>query len=100
MRRANGDWFALEEKGSLGVPVFRSSRDAMVARRRDSGMECFRPVALDEPAFTNLTTTDIGNATFWLVGDPLRRLSRARRLDLKEFKQFMRSSDELPLKVE
>ena len=100
MRRANGDWFALEEQGSLGIPVFRSSRDAMVARRRDAGMECFRPVALDEPAFKNLTTTDIGNATFWLVGDPLRKLSRARRLDLKEFKQFMSSGAEQHLKVE
>jgi hypothetical protein len=94
MRRANGDWFALDDEGGSRVPVFRSTRDAMVARRRDAGMECFRPVVLDESAFKNLTTTDEGKATFWLVGDPLRNLNRSVRLNRKEFEKFIRSPEE------
>lgn len=84
MRRANGDWYALEDKGRSRVPVFVSERDAMLARTRDSGMECFRPVALDEAAFENLTTTDQGSACYWLIQDPLRRLSLGRPLDNAE----------------
>jgi hypothetical protein len=84
MRRANGDWYALEDNGRSRVPVFVSERDAMLARTRDSGMECFRPVVLDEAAFENLTTTDQGAASYWLIEDPLRRLSLGRPLDSAE----------------
>lgn len=81
LRRANGDWFALDDDGLFRVPVFRSSGAAMVARSRDYGMECFRPVALDETAFRNLTTTDEGKACFWLIDDPLMNLNRGHALD-------------------
>jgi hypothetical protein len=81
MRRANGDWFALEDQGRSRVPIFHSERDAMLARSRDYGMECFRPVVLDDGAFTNLITTDEGKACFWVIDDPLRRLSLGRPLD-------------------
>ena len=91
MRRANGDWFALDDDGLFRVPVFRSSGAAMVARSRDSGMECFRPVSLDEAAFRNLTTTDEGKACFWLVEDPLMNLNRGRALDKKGLEQLMRN---------
>jgi hypothetical protein len=84
MRRANGDWYALEDKGRSRVPVFVSERDAMLARTRDPGMECFRPVVLDEAAFRNLTTTDQGSACYWLIEDPLRRLSLGQPLDSDE----------------
>ena len=50
MRRANGDWFAVDDNGHVRMPIFKSSGDAMIARSRDSGMECFRPVAFDAPA--------------------------------------------------
>lgn len=89
MRRANGDWFALDDKGSFRVPVFHSSGAAMTARMQDSGMECFRPVVIDEAAFKNLTTTDDGAASFWLVTDPLMKLSRGRALDHKELKALL-----------
>jgi hypothetical protein len=84
MRRANGDWYAVDDQGSLRVPVFKSKRDAMVARSRDHGMECFRPVLLDAIAFENLTTTDRGRACFWLVDEPADKISRARRMDSVE----------------
>ena len=89
MRRANGDWFALDDQGSFRVPLFQSSGAAMVARSRETGMECFRPVVLDAAAFKNLTTTDEGKACFWLVADPLLKLSRGRPLDRKQLEQFM-----------
>jgi hypothetical protein len=93
MRRANGDWFALDDEGSCRVPVFHSSGEAMLARSRESGMECFRPVVLDAAAFKNLTTTDGGKACFWLVADPLMKLSRGRALDRKQLEQFMRNGE-------
>ena len=93
MRRANGDWFALDDQGSFRVPVFQSSSEAMLARSRDTGMECFRPVVLDAAAFKNLTTTYEGKACFWLVADPLMKLSRGRPLDCKQLEQFMRNGE-------
>ena len=91
MRRANGDWFALDDEGSFRVPVFHNSAAAMVARSRETGMECFRPVLLDESTFKNLTTTDGGKACFWLVDDPLMKLSRGRALDDQELARVMRN---------
>jgi hypothetical protein len=81
MQRANGDWYALDDDGKFRVPVFGSSKDAMIARSRDAGMECFRPVALEQIAYDNLTTTDQGKACFWLVDNPAIKLSRGRRID-------------------
>ena len=89
MRRANGDWYALDDNGRFRVPVFQSSGEAMVARSNDSGMECFRPVALDAAALANLTSTDEGKGCYWLVADPLRKLSRGQSLDHKELEQLI-----------
>ena len=98
MRRANGDWFALDDQGSFRVPVFHSSGDAMLARSRDPGMECFKPVVLDAAAFLNLTTTDEGKACFWLVADPLMKLSRGRALDRQQLEQFLSNGAGQPAK--
>ncbi len=96
LRRANGDWFALDDEGLFRVPVFHSSGAAMVARSRDAGMECFRPVLLDAAAFKNLTTTDEGQACFWLIADPLMNLSRGRSLNRTELEQFMLNGSGTP----
>jgi hypothetical protein len=93
MRRANGDWFALDDQGSFRVPLFQSSGEAMLARSRETGMECFRPVVLDAAALKNLTTTDEGKACFWLVADPLMKLSLGRSLDRQQLQQFMDNGD-------
>ena len=93
MRRANGDWFAVDDRGAFRVPLFQSLRDALVARSRESGMECFRPVPLDAPAFENLTTTDEGKACFWLVEDPLRELNRGRAFDRQDLSRFMANGE-------
>ena len=96
MRRANGDWFALDEPGDFRVPVFRSTRDAMVARRRDNGMECFRPVELDSAALKNLTSTDEGKATYCIVANPLRNMSHSLCLDRKQFEKFIKTPEVEP----
>jgi hypothetical protein len=93
MRRANGDWFALDDQGSFRVPVFHSSGAAMLARSRETGMECFRPVVLDAAAFKNLTTTDEAKACFWLVADPLLKLNRGRPLDRQQLERFMKNGE-------
>jgi hypothetical protein len=93
MRRANGDWFALDDNGNFRVPVFHNSAAAMVARSRETGMECFRPVLLDELAFKNLTTTDSGKASFWLIEDPLMKLNRGRALNHQELAGVMRNGN-------
>lgn len=93
MRRANSDWFALDDNGSFRVPVFYSSSSAMTARMQDSGMECFRPVLIDEPAFMDLTTTDGGKASFWLITDPLLRLSKGRSMDHQELEVLFREHE-------
>src|ERR1044071_9717868 len=89
MQRANGDWFSLDDRGAFRVPLFQSSGDAMLARARETGMECFKPVLLDARALKNLTTTDEGKACFWLIADPLRKLSRGRAFDRKELLSFL-----------
>jgi hypothetical protein len=96
MRRANGDWFALDDKGSFRVPVFQSSKAAKVARSRDTSMECFRAVVLDADAFANLTTTDEGKACFWLVADPLMKLSLGRPLDRHQLASLMQNGNGEP----
>ena len=93
MKRANGDWFALDDRGSFRVPLFRSSAEAMVARSRDTGMECFRPVKLDATAFKNLTTTDEGKACFWLIADPLANLNRGRALDRQQLEKYVSNGE-------
>ena len=56
-------------------------------------MECFRPVLLDEPAFLDLTTTDGGKASFWLITDPLLKLSKGRLLDHLELETLLRERE-------
>jgi hypothetical protein len=83
MRRANGDWFALDDHGRFRVPVFRSSRDGMLARGRHWGMQLFRPVVLDERALKQFTPPGDGvrDVYFWVVDGPFTNLSRGRSID-------------------
>ena len=89
MRRANGDWFALDDQGAFRVPLFQSHGDAMLARSRETGLECFKPIELDRATFANLATTDESKACFWLITDPLKKLSRGRALDRRQCEEVM-----------
>ena len=89
MRRANGDWFAVADKDNLRVPIFKSSGDAMIARSRDSGMECFRPVTFDACALEELRRTDGHTASFLMITDPSRHLKHGLRLGFTELGPLM-----------
>ena len=65
MRRANGDWFAVDDNGHVRMPIFKSSGDAMIARSRDNGLECFRPVAFAACDLEQLRKTDGNTASFF-----------------------------------
>ena len=89
MRRANGDWFAVADKGNLSVPIFKSSGDAMIARSRDSGMECFRPVTFDAHAVEEIRRTDGQTASFLMITDPSRHLKHGLRLSFTDLAPMM-----------
>jgi hypothetical protein len=89
MRRANGDWFAVDDNGHVRMPIFKSSGDAMIARSRDSGMECFRPVAFDACALEQLRKTDGNTASFLIVADPCRKLKYGLRATFTELAPLM-----------
>lgn len=97
MQRANGDWFALDHQGGFGVPIFRSSRDAMVARSRNLGMRLFKPVALNARSLKELVPVgDASDVEFWLVNDPLTSLSRGRPVKHEELATLIGDPLELP----
>ena len=89
MRRANGDWFAVDDNGHLRMLIFKSSGDAMIARSRDSGMECFRPVAFDTCALEQLRRTDGDTASFLIVADPSRNVKHGLRQTFAELAPLM-----------
>lgn len=82
MQRANGDWFAIDDRGHLRMPVFHSIRQAMVARTRHWGMMLFKPVVVNERVIENLAPKDgESGAYFLLVDDPSASLSRGQPLE-------------------
>jgi hypothetical protein len=82
MQRANGDWFALDDRGRFRVPVFSSRQGGMMARVSNWGLRLFKPVALDERALGELVPADgAGETDFWLVDDPFTNLNRGRLID-------------------
>ena len=97
MRRANGDWFALDDYGRLRVPVFRSTGEAMEARTRNPGMMLFKPVVLDEGALFDLSPTEAeGNAGYWLVSNPSVSLRQGRPLEHSQLTLLIGGATEQP----
>ena len=85
MQRANGDVFALDNKGRFSVPLFHSSHDAMTARLRNGDMLLFKPVPLDARLLRELRPKGSeNNVDLLLVKDPLRSLKRGDRVDHAE----------------
>jgi len=85
MQRANGDVFALDNKGRFCVPLFHSSSDAMTARLRNGDMLLFKPVALDARLLRELRPKGAQqNVDLLLVKDPLRSLKRGDQVDHAE----------------
>jgi hypothetical protein len=85
MQRANGDVFALDQKGRFCVPLFHSSSDAMTARSRNGDMLLFKPIALDARLLQELVPKGgQNNVDLLLVKDPLRSLERGDLVDHAE----------------
>ena len=79
MRRANGDWFTLEDDGKLLVPLFHTTHDAHMARLRIVEMLVFGPVALDFDLLKVITDAET-EVDFCLVENPFANLKRAHTL--------------------
>jgi len=84
MQRANGDVFALDNKGRFCVPLFHSTRDAMTARLRNGDMLLFKPVVIDARLLRELRPKGGQNVDLLLVKDPLRSLKRGDQVDHAE----------------
>ena len=97
MQRANGDWFALDDRGRLRVPLFSSERSGMLARANHWGMQLFKPVALDERALEGMAPADDAvEADFWLVDDPFTNLNRGRFIDRAQLSLLVRDAAKHP----
>ncbi len=95
MRRANGDWFALEGRGRLRVPLFHSKKDATMASLRNSGMLLFRPVALDANLLREMVPAGgSGHVEFSVVKDPLVSLRRGKPVEREDLVLLMSKSGE------
>jgi hypothetical protein len=82
MQRANGDWFALDDRGRFRVPLFSSKWDGMLARVNHWGMRLFKPVALNGRALNELVPADgVSDTDFWLVDNPFTNLNRGRSIN-------------------
>jgi hypothetical protein len=90
MRRANGDWFALEESGKPRVPVFHSSHDALMARLRNFEMLLFSPIALDKVLLHEIVA-DRNQVDFCMVNEPFASLKRGSRLQLAQLASLISS---------
>jgi hypothetical protein len=96
MRRANGDWFALERHGRLRVPLFHSSQDALMSRLRNFGMLLFEPVALDAKLLETMTPLGDSDVDFCIVKDPFANLKRSSVIEPSELALMINS----PLEVQ
>jgi hypothetical protein len=95
MRRANGDWFALERHGRLRVPLFHNSKDGMIARLRNFGMLLFEPVALDAKLLETIAPGGDRNVDFCMVNDPFASLKRSTLMPHSELALLMNSPIEV-----
>jgi hypothetical protein len=93
MRRANGDWFALDDRGRFRVPVFGSHWGGMLARVSHWGLRLFKPVALDARALEELVPAGgVGETEFWLVDEPFTSLNRGRLMDRAQLSLLVREA--------
>ena len=96
MQRANGDWFALDDHGRLRVPLFHSTRDAMIARSRNFGLLVFKPVVLNARFLKEIVPLpDQDEVDFCVVTDPFAKLNRGRTMGRKELALLIDEHDSI-----
>ncbi len=88
MRRANGDWFALEDNGKLRVPVFHSSHDAFMARLRTVEMLLFSPIALDTRLLNEIVAGQ-SEVDFCMVNNPFASIKQGSPLRHSQLESLM-----------
>lgn len=70
MRRANGDWFAVDVADARRVALFRSLTEAWRARAKNDELMLFWPAPIEGNVLTEFATADNGKpARFWLVDE-------------------------------
>ena len=90
MQRANGDWFAVQARGRLHVPVFDSRDAAMQARAQNFEMLLFTPVEIDERALKDLAPAEReGAAGFWLISNPAINLQRGQSVEYAQWAEII-----------
>ena len=89
MQRANGDWFALEGREGLRVPVFSSNREAMQARSFNVEMLVFHPVIVNERALKGFSTEGEPAARVWLVKQGSTNMKRGVFLESAELARLV-----------
>jgi hypothetical protein len=94
MQRANGDWFALDDRGRFRVPVFSNSREAMTARSYNSEMLVFKPVLLTDGGLKTLAPTIGDTVDFWLVEKESTNMKRGQLLSHSELALMVGNSRE------
>jgi hypothetical protein len=94
MQRANGDWFALDDRGRFRVPVFSNSREAMTARSYNSEMLVFKPVLLTDGGLKTLAPTNGDTVDFWLVEKESTNMKRGQLLSHSELALMVGNSRE------
>jgi hypothetical protein len=100
MRRANGDWFAIEMESQSRVLVFRSLGAAWRARAKNPELTLFWPAPVDDGALVRFATANDGRpASFWLIDeeDPSADLRRGHPLEYMQLATLERLAD-LPLR--
>jgi hypothetical protein len=94
MQRANGDWFALDDRGRFRVPLFSNSREAMTARSYNSEMLVFKPVLLTDGRLKTLAPTNGDKVDFWLVEKESTNMKRGQLLSHSELALMVGNSRE------
>lgn len=93
MQRANGDWFALEGREGLRVPVFSSNHEAMQARSFNVEMLVFQPVIVDESALQGFATpAGEPAARVWLVKQGSTNMKRGVFLEPAELARLVHNT--------
>ena len=92
MRRANGDWFALENDGRLRVPIFHTAHDALMARLRTVEMQLFSPIALNA-RLVNEIVSGRGEVNFSMINDPFASLKQGLALPQSQLASLLTKAD-------
>ena len=93
MQRANGDWFALEEKLNFRVPLFASHSEAMRVRAFNVEMLVFKPALIDERALKDMVQIEGGRPVyFWLVDEASTNMKRGARLQHEQLALIVRGA--------